>query len=120
MPLQLLAELVAALAEVPLLRAVLLLQLLQLALQLLLVHRQRLNLTLQNLKSRKPETVTRTEYLPRRRSSVGRASLKGPSLVQRGFESHRGKRWKEKLQKKNPSRAICGKKIDDLQKTDLG
>jgi hypothetical protein len=35
---------------VPLLRAVLLLELLQLALQLLLVHGQRLHLSLQNLK----------------------------------------------------------------------
>lgn len=51
MPLQLLAERVAGVFEVTLLRAVLLLQLLQLALQLLLVHRQRLDLTLQDLEA---------------------------------------------------------------------
>ena len=47
--LQLLAEVVAGLDELPLLGVVLLLDLGQLGFQLLLVHRQRLDLSLQNL-----------------------------------------------------------------------
>ena len=58
--LQLLAEVVARLDELALLGVVLVLDLGQLGLQLLLVHRQRLNLTLQNLTKEKDRSVRGT------------------------------------------------------------